>query len=418
MRLLVIGAGMMGSAAAYDMARSLPVQSITLADNDPRRAKEAARRIQSLLELHRRADTVKNKVRAVELDASDEKDAARLMRGHNAALSAVPYFFNVGLAKAAIRARCHFADLGGNNTVVRKTYALAREAAKRNVALAPDCGLSPGMASILAGELVRKLQGTGNSSRRQKIDALKLYVGGLPKYPKHPFQYQLVFSVEGLINEYVEPARVLKNGKIQEIEPLTEPEDFHLQGFAPLVAFHTSGGTSTMPETFAGQVGECFEKTLRYPDHYKLIRGLYDLGFFSSEKRKFRKAELSPREMTSALFLEKLSGNEPDVCIMRIEAHQNDHVLAFEMVDYFDPKLEMTAMMRTTAWPASIVLQMIASGVIKKRGAIKQELDVPAEIFLKEMNRRGIKITFSDSQEKSRAAFRTISPMKKRVAQA
>ena len=409
MKLLVIGAGMMGTAAAYDMARSPAVESVTLADNDPRRAKAAARRIQALLQLEHKADRVKNKIRAVELDASNEKGAARLMRGHNAALSAVPYFFNLGLAKAAIRARCHFADLGGNNTVVRKTYALAREAAKRNIALAPDCGLSPGMASILAGELVRRLAGTENSSRRQKVDALKLYVGGLPKNPKPPFEYQLVFSVEGLINEYVEPARVLKNGKIQEIEPLTEPEDFHLQGFAPLVAFHTSGGTSTMPESFAGQVGECFEKTLRYPDHFKLIRGLYDLGFFSSEKRKFKKVELSPREMTSALFLEKLSGNEPDVCIMRIEVHQNDRVLAFEMVDYFDPKLDLTAMMRTTAWPASIVLQMIASGVISKRGAIKQELDVPADIFLKEMNRRGIKIAFSDSHKQSGAISHRVS---------
>jgi lysine 6-dehydrogenase len=414
MRLLVIGAGMMGTAAAYDMARSPAVQSISLADNDPRRAKEGVRRIESLLQLHHKADVVKNKVRAVELDASDEKDATRLMRGHNAALSAVPYFFNLGLAKAAIRARCHFADLGGNNTVVRKTYALAREAANRSIALAPDCGLSPGMASILAGELVRRLSTSAGSSRRQKIDALKLYVGGLPKYPKHPFQYQLVFSVEGLINEYVEPARVLKNGKVQEIEPLTEPEEFHMQGFAPMVAFHTSGGTSTMPETFAGQVGECFEKTLRYPEHYKLIRGLYDLGFFSSGKRKFKKAEVSPREMTATLFLEKLSGNEPDVCIMRIEAHQNNRVLAFEMVDYFDPKLELTAMMRTTAWPASVVLQMIASGVISKRGAVKQELDVPAEVFLREMNRRRIKIAFSDSRAKSGASsYRRLFPMSK-----
>jgi lysine 6-dehydrogenase len=418
MKFLVIGAGMMGTAAAYDMARSPAVQSVTLADNDPRRAKEGARRIEDLLQLHHKADAIRNKVRAVELDASDEKDATRLMRGHNAVLSAVPYFFNVGLAKAAIRARSHFADLGGNNTVVRKTYALAREAAKRNIAVAPDCGLSPGMASILAGELVRRLSTGGGSSRRHKVDALKLYVGGLPKYPKHPFQYQLVFSVEGLINEYVEPARVLKNGKIQEIEPLTEPEDFHMTGFSPLVAFHTSGGTSTMPETFTGQVGECFEKTLRYPDHYKLIRGLYDLGFFSSKKKKFRKVALSPREMTSALFLEKLSGKEPDVCIMRIEAHQNDRVLAFEMVDYFDPKLELTAMMRTTAWPASIVLQMITSGVIRKRGAIKQELDVPADIFLREMSRRGIKISFSDSRAKGGITSHRVGSPIRRIAKA
>src|SRR4029077_9541095 len=156
-----------------------------------------------------------NKVRAAKLDASNSRAAAKLMQGHAGALSAVPYFFNVGLAKAAIESRCHFADLGGNNTVVHKTYALAKQAAKLGVALAPDCGLSPGMASILAGELMRRVAGDGG-----KVDALKLYVGGLPKDPKPPFFYHLVFSVNGLINEFVEPAKILRNGKIKEIEPL------------------------------------------------------------------------------------------------------------------------------------------------------------------------------------------------------
>src|SRR5437879_547271 len=111
-------------------------------------------------------------VRAATLDASDEKAAAKLMRGHDAALSAVPYFLNLGLAKAAVEARCHFADLGGNNTIVREELAMAKKAEKRGVALAPDCGLSPGMASILGGEWVRRLGG--------RADELKLHVGGLP----------------------------------------------------------------------------------------------------------------------------------------------------------------------------------------------------------------------------------------------
>lgn len=127
----------------------------------------------------------------------------------------------------------------------------------------------------------------------------------------------------------MEPAKVLKNGVIQEIEPLTEVEDFHMEGFAPLVAFHTSGGTSTLPENFQGTVGECFEKTLRYPEHFRVIRGLYDFGFFSSKNMRIGKAEISPRSLTSQLFLEKMSGNEPDVTLMRIEAHQNDKVASF-----------------------------------------------------------------------------------------
>jgi lysine 6-dehydrogenase len=394
MKLLVIGSGMMGSAAAYDMARQPDVSSVTLADSDLKRAREVAARIN-----HIHGD---RKVKAVGLDASSERAAAHLMKGHDAALSAVPYFLNLGLARAAIEARCHFADLGGNNTAVRQELALSGKAEKRGVAIAPDCGLSPGMASILGGELVNRLGG--------RADALRLYVGGLPEKPMPPFHYQLVFSVEGLINEYVEPARILRKGKLLTIEPLTEPEEFHMPGFSPLVAFHTSGGTSTLPETFEGRVGECFEKTLRYPGHFDLLCELKALGLFSSEKMKIGKMEIAPRALMSKIFEGKFASKGPDVCIMRLEAHESvrspgvrgllggrlkGRVATFTLVDHYDPKADMSAMMRTTAFPASIVLQMLASGTITKRGGVLQERDVPADAFLDEMEKRGIKIQYA-----------------------
>src|SRR5438045_2848429 len=279
MKLLVIGAGMMGSAAAFDMARSSGVESVTLADCDIARAQDAARFI---AKSHGKKGA---SVQPVALDAADEGSASALMRGHTGVLSAVPYFFNVHLARAAIGAGCHFAALGGNNTVVRKTLAMGAEAEKNAIGLARG------------------------------------------------------------------------------------------RGFRPMVAFHTSGGTSTMPETFQAEVGECFEKTLRYPNHYTLIRGLYDLGFFSSEKRRLKSGEVSPRELTSYLFLEKLSGEEPDVTIMRIEAQANKRLLSYTMIDEYDRRTGLTSMMRTTAWPASVVLQMIANGAIAKQGGIKQELE-------------------------------------------
>jgi lysine 6-dehydrogenase len=394
MELLVIGAGMMGSAAAYDMARTHTVETVTLADADKRRAREAAARVNQL--------TRSKKVRAIVLDARREKAAAKLMRGHDAALSAVPYFLNLGLARAAIEARCHFADLGGNNDVVRQEMALDRKAKKRGVAIVPDCGLSPGMASILAGELMRRLGAPAQ--------ALKIYVGGLPQNPKPPFNYQLVFSVEGLINEYAEPARILRRGRVTTVEPLTEAEEFRLPGFPPLEAFHTSGGTSTLPETFAGRVEECFEKTLRYRGHLAMIRAFYDLGLFSREKRQVSETEIAPRELTAKLLEEKLAGRGPDVTIMRIEAHEKltgglrslwrekrkPRVLSFTLVDHADARSGMTSMMRTTAWPASIVVQMAASGQIAKRGALRQETDVPAEQFLREMAARGINIEYRE----------------------
>jgi lysine 6-dehydrogenase len=393
MKLLVIGSGMMGSAAAYDMARQDHVDSVTLADSDRQRAKDVAARVNRI--------AGNRKVRAVALDASKEKEAARLMNGHDGALSAVPYRLNLGLAKAAIAAGCHFADLGGNNTVVRQELALAKQAERKGVGLAPDCGLSPGMASILGGELVRRLDG--------RADALKLYVGGLPEKPMPPFHYQLVFSVEGLINEYVEPARILRKGKLTTIEALTEPEPFHMEGFAPLVAFQTSGGTSTLPETFEGKVGECFEKTLRYPGHYDLLCELKELGLFSSDKMRVGNVEVAPRALMSKVFEGKFAGKGPDVCIMRLEAHESikthgvrgllggklkGRVATFTMVDHYDPKSDMSAMMRTTAFPASIVLQMMCTGTVSKRGAVLQERDVPADAFLEEIARRGIKVEY------------------------
>ena len=394
MKLLVVGSGMMGSAAAFDMARTPQVDWVTLADSDIKRAREVAARVNRI--------TGGKKVRAVALDASNQRAAAKLMHGHDAALSAVPYFLNLGLARAAVEARCHFADLGGNNTVVRQELAFSEKAEKHGVALAPDCGLSPGMASILGGELVRRLGG--------RADALRLYVGGLPERPTPPFHYQLVFSVEGLINEYVEPARILRKGEMTTVDPLTEPEDFHLAGFPQLVAFHTSGGTSTLPETFEGRVGECFEKTLRYPGHYDLLCELKELGLFSSEKMKIGKAEIAPRAMMSKIFAGKFASKGPDVCIMRLEAHESVHragvrgllgaqlkgrVASFTMVDHYDPKTDMSAMMRTTAFPASIVVQMLVSGAISKRGAVLQERDVSADLFLEEVKKRGIKIDYA-----------------------
>ncbi len=367
----------MGWAAAFDMAQCEGVKAVTLADKDEQRLNEAVSRIGKL--------TGSDKITGAKLDAADTQAARYLMQGHDGVLSAVPYFFNFELAKAAIEAGCHFADLGGNNAVVQQEYALQEEAIDAGVAIAPDCGLSPGMASILGGELLRRIGG--------KADALKIYVGGLPQRPRPPFNYQLVFSVEGLINEYCEPAKILRDGRITTVEPLTEVEPFHMEGFPELEAFHTSGGTSTLPETFHGQVGECFEKTLRYPGHVRMLRSLYDLGLFSSRKRSLNGAEVAPRQMMSRLFEEKFKSDEPEVTLLRVEAHHEDVIASFSMIDYTDPVSGLTSMMRTTAWPASIVLQMMI-GDICKRGGIHQEIDVPAQLFLNEMARRQVAINY------------------------
>ena len=147
MRILVIGAGMVGRAAADNMARAARVESITIADCNEQTVNEAVARIGQW--------TRTGKIRGITLDTADMTAARGAMLGHDGVLSAVPSFLNLDLAKAAIESKCHFADVGGTNTVVKHELALHDDPADARVAIAADCGLSPGLASILGGELLR-----------------------------------------------------------------------------------------------------------------------------------------------------------------------------------------------------------------------------------------------------------------------
>jgi len=167
-----------------------------------------------------------------------------------------------------------------------------------------------------------------------------------------------------------------------------------------------------LPETFQGLVGEGFEKTLRYPAHYGMLCELKQLGLFSSEKIKVDGTKVAPRAVMAKIFEAKFGGHARDVCILRVEAHESvngaggngangfggqskGRVASFTMADHYDAKTDTSAMMRTTAFPASIVVQMLASGAIGKRGVVLQERDVPADLFLEEIGKRGIKIEYA-----------------------
>src|ERR671917_551892 len=172
----------------------------------------------------------------------------------------------IPVARAAVGAGTNFCDLGGNNAVVDAELALDAEARAAGVNVIPDCGLAPGMVSVLAAH---------GAARFERLDELHIRVGGLPQTPRPPLDYQIVFSVVGLINEYVERARVIRGGQVVEVESLTEIEALEFPApFERMEAFQTSGGTSTLPDTFHGRLQELDYKTIRYPGHceqFKLL---------------------------------------------------------------------------------------------------------------------------------------------------
>lgn len=388
MKILILGSGRMGLGAAYDLAHnSEGVEMVTVADADEGRARAVAETVGG------------GRVRPARVDVTDHGRVVELMRGHDSALSCVPYFHNLRLARAAVEARTNFCDLGGNNSVVDAELALDAEARAAGVHLIPDCGLAPGMVSVLAAH---------GAARFAELDELHIRVGGLPQNPRPPLDYQIVFSVEGLINEYVERARVIRGGKIVEVESMTEIESLEFPApYGRMEAFQTSGGTSTLPETFAGRVRELDYKTIRYPGHCERFKLLLDLGLASGEEVEIDGARLAPRRLLGEMLSRHLPADEPDLVFVRLEfagrlraddeapAAPQPARLRYDIIDRCDERTGLSAMMRTTAFPASLVAQMMADGRIKEKGALPQERCVPAAAFVAELARRDIKINES-----------------------
>lgn len=376
MKTLVIGAGMMGSAAAYDLANSPGVESVIVADRDGERATAVAA-------------SIGPKAEPATLDTGVEADVLALMRRVDGAIGATSYTHNVALTRAAIAARIHFCDLGGNMDVVDAQTGLDAAARGAGVLVLPNCGLAPGMACVIAA---------GAAMRFSSLDEIHIRVGGLPQRPVPPLNYQLVFSPEGLINEYIEPAEAIRGGRGVKLASMDDLERLSFPApFADLEAFNTSGGTSTLTRMFAGKVKELDYKTIRYPGHCEKFRTLLDLGFAGSEPVIAGNTTRTVREFFEDLLRKRLASNGPDVVLTRVTVsgtlEGRRRTLAYEMVDYYDSALKMTSMMRTTSFPTSVILQMAIDGRIPDRGVKPPEQCVPLDPFVAELAKR--KITFT-----------------------
>ncbi len=380
MRMLILGGGLMGRAAAYDMVRQSDVEKVVVADVDRAVAEDAARFADS------------EKAVPLLLDVTNHAAVLDAMEGTDAVLSAVSYMFNLELAQLAVAAGVHFCDLGGNNTVVEGELALDHEAKEKGVSLIPDCGLAPGMVSLLAMAGINQLDTT---------DKVRLRVGGLPVHPKPPLEYMIVFSVHGLINEYIEPCLAIRDGKIVTAEPLTEVEEIEFpEQLGVLEAFHTSGGSSTLPTTLLGKVRDLDYKTIRYPGHMAKMKTMLEVGLASSVPVTVGEVSVAPRDCLEACLERSLSDTDDDLVVLRVTVEgtkDGDHAVAvYEMIDYADTETGLSAMMRGTSFPASIITLMMARGQTPA-GAIRQELAVDAEVFIEEFLKRGmpLKVTLA-----------------------
>ncbi|MCT6925223.1 saccharopine dehydrogenase C-terminal domain-containing protein [Metasolibacillus sp.] len=377
MKVVVLGAGLMGKEVARDLVASESVEKVYLADLVVSAAEEFVATLNT------------NKVEVIELDATSSESLENVMSKGNVAINALFYEFNETVAKAAMATGVHTVDLGGHiGGITEHVLAMADEAKTAGVTIIPDLGVAPGMVNILAGYGATKLD---------KVESIKLYVGGIPTEPKPPLHYTHVFSLEGVFDHYTEPSKMIQEGKLTEVESLTGVEPIYFDEFGVLEAFYTSGGISTLYQTFPN-VKTLEYKTIRYKGHVEKFKLLADLDFLSKDNAvEVNGQEVSVRDVVREALKKKLElGKKVDAVLLRAivsgEKSEEQVTYEYEMVVKKDLETGVTAMARATANTASVVAQMIGSGLISERGVFAPESIVPGGAYIEEMAKRGVVI--------------------------
>lgn len=377
MKVVVLGAGLMGKEIARDLVGSEEVETVFLADVSVDHAKGFV-------------DTLNTKkVEVVQLDADCDEDLRKVIGYGDVVINALFYTFNERVAKAAINAGVHAVDLGGHiGGITESILQLNDLAAEKGVTIIPDLGVAPGMANIVTGYGATKLD---------QVESIKLYVGGIPTEPKPPLHYTRVFSLDGVFDHYTEPSKMIQKGELTEVASLTGIEPIYFDEFGVLEAFYTSGGISTLYKTFPN-VKTLEYKTIRYKGHADQFKLLADLGFL--DKNNTVEAgghEVNVREVTREVLKKKLElGKKVDAVLLRAiisgEKSEEQITYEYEMVVRKDLEKNVTAMARATASTISVVAQMIGKGTITERGVFAPESIVPGREFIGEMAKRGVDI--------------------------
>lgn len=375
--MLVLGAGLQGSACAWDLLRSDDVERVVLADLDPDR-------IPPFLEPWRNDPRLER----VRVDARDAAAVRALLEPCDAVMNALPYFFNDAISKLAAEVGRHCCDLGGNTEIVFRQMEDDAAARSAGISIVPDCGLAPGMVNILAAAGMAGLD---------EVAAVRIYVGGLPQEPMPPLNYQVVYSLAGVLDYYTTPSWVVREGRPRQVEALSEVEDVDFpEPLGRLEAFHTAGGLSTMAWTHEGRVRTMEYKTLRYPGHAEIMRAIRELGLLDLDPVAVDGQQVVPRDLFIACArprLEKPDGRDLVALRVIVEGTRDGSPrrISWELVDHFDEETGISAMERTTGFSLAITGRMQAAGQVEP-GVRTPDQAIDAETYLEALADRGIHV--------------------------
>jgi saccharopine dehydrogenase-like NADP-dependent oxidoreductase len=371
--IIVLGAGMVGSAMAIDLSKK---HKVTLTDLNQNVLEKVKKKCANLI-IH-------------QLDVSNKEHLQGKVKQHDLVVCAVPGFLGFKTLKAIIEAKTNVIDISFFPENALELDALAKE---NNVTAIVDCGVAPGMDNVILGRY----------NEIMKLTDFECLVGGLPKIKKWPFNYKAPFSPIDVIEEYTRPARYVEHGKEIISEPLTDCEYVEFNKVGTLESFNSDGLRSiiyTMPH-----IPNMKEKTLRYPGHVEYVKVLKESGFFSEDKIEVNGNSISPLEFTSKILFNewKLGETEEELTVMRVTVKGENskgqmEEVVYHLHDEYCCDTQTSSMARTTGYTATAAANLFLDGLFTKKGVFPPELVGKHEVcfnyfmkYLKERNIRYIK---------------------------
>lgn len=368
--IIVLGAGMVGSAMAIDLSEN---HKVTLADLN----------LNSL-------EKIKSKtglINTIQLDFTRSESLKEAVQPFDLVVCAVPGFLGFNVLKSLIEAGKNVVDI---SFFPENALELSQLAVQNEVTVIVDCGVAPGLGNIILG----------HHNERMKITDFECLVGGLPKIRKWPFYYKAPFSPVDVIEEYTRPARYVENGHTVIKEALSDCELIEFEKIGTLEAFNTDGLRSlifTMPH-----IKNMKEKTLRYPGHVDTVKALKAVGFFDKKPIDIKGQSISPIEFTSKILFHewKLEEGEDEFTIMKIklkglDSDGNQQTIVYELYDEFDPKTQTSSMARTTGYTATAAANWLLEGNFDEKGIWPPELignrDGCYEFVMAYLQERGVR---------------------------
>lgn len=347
--IIVLGAGMVGSAMAIDLTSQFDV---TLTDRDQQALDKAYKRC--------------NELKTLVLDVTNKTLLSETIKGYDLVVCAVPGFLGFETLKAIIDSGSDVVDISFFPENSLDLDALAKE---RSVTAIVDCGVAPGMDNVILGYY----------NEIMELTDFECLVGGLPKTKKWPFCYKAPFSPVDVIEEYTRPARYVENGNILTREALTDCEYVEFDGVGTLESFNSDGLRSiiyTMPH-----IPNMKEKTLRYPGHVEYVKVLKESGFFDERTVSVNGTEISPLEFTSKILFNewKLGDEEAELTVMRVTVKGKNkdgqiEEVVYDLHDEYDPESKVSSMSRTTGYTATAAANLILSNTFTEKGVFPPEL--------------------------------------------